>query len=274
MWAALPDERRLRLASLESELGMIGRQLQLGLWKLVAERLDEFGARIEGHCDGCRYRRERRRDQVEVDVVDMHIAPYDDVAYTGERMRAAAAAAGLRDHSHIHGVFDMDRWIHPQFEQQFDSYERSACADIMQVADYLIDAGRVVAGVDGAIGWGMMQKRRLLDGQFDAVRADLAATRARRRAPPTSTRSVASRSLGVTWRNHESYVDQPFEPMKTCTSLLESVSRNTLLALEMSERNWPFARAQNSKYCVPLLWRFFTTLVIPSNLPAGALHLR
>jgi hypothetical protein len=378
MWAALPDERRLRLASVESELGMIGRQLQVGLWKLVAEQLDEFGARVEGRCDGCRYRRERRRDQVEVDVlghrcvfpcsylycrrcgkgispvrrwlgvehgdvslgleravtdlttrmtfgdavssmqehhgqsidrtkaerityrvgeqaaaylgerrakareaqlsgdgtmasqlvftadggmipvgvltrptedvldartprtpvrqlakgtrtiagregrliavhpaqrqdqriVDLHIAPYDDVAYTGERMRAAAAAAGLRDHSHIHGVFDMGRWIHPQFEQQFDSYERSACADIMHVTDYLIDAGRVVAGVDGAIGWGMMQKRRLLDGQFDAVRADLAAHACTETCTsdehPQCRVVIARRYL----ENHESYVDQ------------------------------------------------------------------
>jgi hypothetical protein len=34
----------------------------------------------------------QRQDQR---IVDLHIAPYDDVAYTGERMRAAAAAAGL-----------------------------------------------------------------------------------------------------------------------------------------------------------------------------------
>jgi hypothetical protein len=343
MWSALPDEQRLRLAAIESEIEAIGWQLQAGLWGLVAELLDEFGGQLEARCDGCRYRRERRREQVEVDVlghrrvflcsylycrrcrkgvnpvrrwlgvehgdvslgleravtdlttrmtfgdavismqehhgqaldrtkaerityevgeqaktylaqrrakardtghsgegemapqlvftadggmlpvgvlarpaddeldaktprtpvrklakgtraiagregrliavhpahrrdqriVDLHIAPYDDVAYTGERMLAAAVEAGLRDHSHIHGVFDMGRWIHPQFERQFDSYERTACADIMHVADYLIDAGRVVAGVDGAVAWGMMQKRRLLDGQLDAVRADL-----------------------------------------------------------------------------------------------------
>jgi hypothetical protein len=378
MWSALPDERRLRLAAIESELGAIGRELQAGLWRLVAEHLDELGAQIEARCDGCRYRRERRREQVEVDVlghrcvfacsylycrrcgkgvnpvrrwlgvehgdvslgleravtdlttrmtfgdavdsmqehhgqaldrtkaerityrvgeqaaaylserrakareaqlsgegamaqqlvftadggmlpvgvltrpaedaldartprtpvrklakgtrtiagregrliavhpaqrqdqriVDLHIAPYDDVAYTGERMLAAAAEAGLRDHSRIHGVFDMGRWIHPQFEQQFDSYERSACADIMHVADYLIDAGRVVAGVDGAIGWGMMQKRRLLDGEFDTVRADLAAhacTEACTSDEHPQCRVVIARRY---IDNHESYVDQ------------------------------------------------------------------
>lgn len=378
MWSALPDEQRLRLAAIESEIGTICRELQAGLWELVAEQLDELGAQLEARCDGCRYRRERRRDQVEVDVlghrrvfpcsylycrrcgkgvnpvrrwlgvehgdvslgleravtdlttrmtfgdavssmqehhgqaldrtkaerityrvaeqaaaylgerrakareaqlsgegamasqlvftadggmipvgvltrpadneldgktprtpvrqlakgtrtiagregrliavhpaqrqdqrvVDLHIAPYDDVAYTGERMRAAAAAAGLRDHSHIHGVFDMGRWIHPQFEQQFDSYERSACADIMHVADYLIDAGRVVAGVDGAVGWGMMQKRRLLDGKLDAVRADLDAhvcTDACTSDEHPQCRVVIARRY---LDNHERYVDQ------------------------------------------------------------------
>ena len=378
MWSALPDERRLRLAAIEDELGVIGRQVQAGLWQLVAEHLDEVGARLEARCDGCRYRRERRREQVEVDVlghrcvfacsylycrrcgkgvhpvrrwlgvehgdvslgleravtdlttrmtfgdavdsmqehhgqaldrtkaerityrvgeqaaaylgerrakareqqlsgegpmasqlvftadggmipvgvltrpaedavdaktprtsvrqlakgtrtiagregrliavhpaqhpeqrvVDMHIAPYDDVAYTGERMRAAAAAAGLRDHSQIHGVFDMGRWIHPQFEQQFDSYERSACADIMHVADYLIDAGRIVAGVDNAVGWGMMQKRRLLDGELDAVRADLMAHMCTETCTsdehPQCRVVIARRYID----NHESYVDQ------------------------------------------------------------------
>ena len=378
MWSALPDERRLRLAATESELSAIGRQLQAGLWELVGEHLDELGAQLEARCDGCRYRRERRRDQVAVDVlghrrvfpcsylycrrcgkgvhpvrrwlgvehgdvslgleravtdlttrmtfgdavdsmqehhgqaldrtkaerityrvgeqaaaylgerrakareeqlsgeremapqlvftadggmipvgvltrpaehtadgktprtpvrklakgtrtiagregrliavhpvqrqdqriVDLHIAPYDDVAYTGERMRAAAAAAGLRDHSHIHGVFDMGRWIHPQFEQQFDSYERSACADIMHVADYLIDAGRVIAGVDGAIGWGMMQKRRLLDGEIDTVRADLAAHACTETCTsdehPQCRVVIARRYLD----NHERYVSQ------------------------------------------------------------------
>lgn len=378
MWSALPDERRLRLAAIENEIVLISRELQTGLWGLAAEHLDELGVQLEGRCEGCRYRRERRRADVEVDVlgqrcvfpcsylycrgcgkgvnpvrrwlgvehgdvslgleravtdlttrmtfgdavdsmqehhgqaldrtkaerityrvgeqaatylgerrakareaqrsgegamasqlvftadggmipvgvltrptednvdaktprtpvrqlakgtrtiagregrlisvhpaqrqdqrvVDMHIAPYDDVAYTGERMRAAAAAAGLRDHSHIHGVFDMGRWIHPQFEQQFDSYERSACADIMHVADYLIDAGRVIAGVDGAIGWGMMQKRRLLDGELDAVRADLEAHTCTEQCTseehPKCRAVVAHRYLD----NHEDYVNQ------------------------------------------------------------------
>jgi hypothetical protein len=378
MWSSLPDERRLRLAAIEEELGVIGRQVQAGLWELVAEHLDELGAQLEARCDGCRYRRERRREQVEVDVlghrcvfacsylycrrcgkgvnpvrgwlgvehgdvslgleravtdlttrmtfgdavdsmkehhgqaldrtkaerityrvgeqaaaylserrtkardaqlsgegemasqlvftadggmipvgvlaraaenalddktprtpvrnlakgtrtiagregrliavhpadrqhqrvVDMHIAPYDDVAYTGERMRAAAIEAGLRDHSRIHGVFDMGRWIHPQFEEQFHNYERSACADIMHVADYLVDAGRVVAGVDGAIGWGMMQKRRLLDGELETVSADLAAHTCVETCisdeHPQCRVAIARRYLD----NHQSYVDE------------------------------------------------------------------
>jgi hypothetical protein len=344
-WSQLPDEHRLRLSSMESELGAITQKLQRGLWALVAERLDELSWELEGRCGGCGYRRERRSDQIEVDllghrvtfpcsylycrrchqgvnpvrrwlgveqggvsigleravtdlttrmtfgdamssmaehhgremdrtkaervsyqvgeqateylaqrrkkardallsgegtmeeqlvfaadggmipvgefsrppkdevgpktpktpvrnlakgtrtiagrearliavhpaqnrekrVVDIHIAPYEDTAYTGERMVAAAAEAGLRDQSRIHGVFDMGSWIHTQFETQFDTYEKSACADIAHVADYLIDAGRVINGADGAAGWGMMQKRRLLDGQFDTALADLEA---------------------------------------------------------------------------------------------------
>jgi hypothetical protein len=344
-WSQLPDESRLRLSAMETEIGAVTRELQEGLWTLVAERLDELGWELEGRCRGCGYRRERRRDEIEVDVlghrvtfptsylycrrchqgvnpvrrwlgveqggvslgleravtdlttrmtfgdatnsmdehhgqtldrtkaermtyrvaeqakeylgerrakardarlsgegtkeeqlvltadggmipvgelsrpprdevtpktpktsvrnlakgtrsiagrearliavhpaehrekriVDIHIAPYEDTAYTGERMVAAACEAGLRDHSRIHGVFDMGSWIHTQFEQQFDTYEHSACADIMHVADYLIDAGRVIVGADAAVGWGMMQKRRLLDGQYDGVLADLLA---------------------------------------------------------------------------------------------------
>jgi hypothetical protein len=344
-WSQLPDDKRLRLSSMESELGDITRELQEGLWALVAEQLDDLGWELEGRCRGCGYRRERRRDPIEVDVlghrvtfpasylycrrchqgvnpvrrwlgvehggvslglqravtdlttrmtfgdavssveehhgqtldrtkaermtyqvgeqakeylglrrakardaglsgegaaeeqlvltadggmipvgelsrppadevgaktpktpvrnlaqgtrriagrearliavhpaqsrvkrvVDLHIAPYEDTAYTGERMVAAACEAGLRDKSRIHGVFDMGSWIHTQFEQQFDTYEWSACADIMHVADYLIDAGRVLVGIDEAVPWGMMQKRRLLDGQLERVLTDLEA---------------------------------------------------------------------------------------------------
>ena len=106
-------------------------------------------------------------------VVDCHIAPYDKPEFTGTRMFAAAAEAGLRDKSQIHGVFDMGKWIHTQFEEQFGAYEHSACADIMHVAEYLIDAGRVVAGEEKATPWGMEHKRRMLAGEFDYVLAQL-----------------------------------------------------------------------------------------------------
>jgi len=45
-------------------------------------------------------------------VVDCHIAPYDNPAFTGARMFAAALEAGLTETSRIHGVFDMGKWIH------------------------------------------------------------------------------------------------------------------------------------------------------------------
>lgn len=106
-------------------------------------------------------------------VVDCHIAPYENTRYTGERMFAAAAEAGLGDKSRIHGVFDMGKWIHSQFEEQFFAYDRSACADIMHVTEYLTDAGRVVVGQEKAEAWGMERKRRMLAGEYEKVFAEL-----------------------------------------------------------------------------------------------------
>jgi hypothetical protein len=105
--------------------------------------------------------------------VDCHIAPYENTRYTGERMFAAAAEAGLGDTSKIHGVFDMGKWIHPQFEEQFFAYERSACADIVHVTEYLTDAGRVIVGQEKAEAWGMERKRRMLAGDYKNVLAEL-----------------------------------------------------------------------------------------------------
>jgi hypothetical protein len=106
-------------------------------------------------------------------VVDCHIAPYDTPAFTGARMFAAAVEAGLTEESRIHGVFDMGKWIHTQFEEQFFAYEHSACADIMHVAEYLTDAGRVLVGEEKALPWGMEHKRRMLAGEFEKVLAKL-----------------------------------------------------------------------------------------------------
>ena len=106
-------------------------------------------------------------------VVDCHIAPYENTRYTGERMFAAAIEAGLGDKSKIHGVFDMGKWIHTQFEEQFCAYERSACADIMHVAEYLTDAGRAIEGQQQAKGWGMQRKRRMLAGDYESILAEL-----------------------------------------------------------------------------------------------------
>jgi hypothetical protein len=102
-------------------------------------------------------------------VVDCHIAPYEKPEYTGARMFAAAVLAGLGDKSQIHGVFDMGKWIHSQFEVQFFAYNHSACADIMHVAEYLTDAGRVIEGEEKAKPWGMEHKRRMLAGEIDLV---------------------------------------------------------------------------------------------------------
>lgn len=106
-------------------------------------------------------------------VVDCHIAPYDQPAFTGARMFAAALEAGLTERSRIHGVFDMGKWIHTQFEEQFGAYEHSACADIVHVAEYLVEAGGVLVGEDKALPWGMEHKRRMLAGEYAHVLGDL-----------------------------------------------------------------------------------------------------
>ena len=108
-------------------------------------------------------------------IVDCHIAPYQHTEVTGERMLAAAAEAGLRDDTQIHGVFDMGKWIHTQFEEQFSAYSRSALADIIHVTEYLSNAGKVIDGKEKAAAWGQARKQRLLSGDLDGVLADLEA---------------------------------------------------------------------------------------------------
>ena len=71
-WTALPDDQRLRLSGMESELGDVSRQFLRGLWTLVGESLDAFGVEVAGYCQaGCR--RERRKDSVAVDVLGQRI---------------------------------------------------------------------------------------------------------------------------------------------------------------------------------------------------------
>jgi len=106
-------------------------------------------------------------------VVDCHIAPYEQTSFTGERMLTVAAEAGLGDNTAVHGVFDMGKWIHTQFEEQFDAYERTACADIMHVAEYLCDACRVLVGPDKAFPSAMGHKHEMLHGNFDDVLDEL-----------------------------------------------------------------------------------------------------
>lgn len=106
-------------------------------------------------------------------VVDCHIAPYENPAFTGARMFSAALEAGLTETSRIHGVFDMGKWIHTQFEAQFCAYEHTACADIMHVAEYLAEAAPALVGEEKALAWAMEHKRRMLAGEFEHVLADL-----------------------------------------------------------------------------------------------------
>lgn len=106
-------------------------------------------------------------------VVDCHIAPLEKPEFTGARMFWAALEAGLTERSRIHGVFDMGKWVHTQYEAAFCAYEHTACADIMHVAEYLVEAARVLVGEEQALGWGMEHKRRMLAGELEHVLADL-----------------------------------------------------------------------------------------------------
>lgn len=115
----------------------------------------------------------REAEKVTERTVDCHIAPYDKPEISGERMLAAAAMAGLGDGTQIHGVFDMGRWIHSQFEEQFHAYAHTACADICHVTEYMCAAGRVLHGNEGAVRWGMEGKRRLLEGDVQGVLDEL-----------------------------------------------------------------------------------------------------
>jgi hypothetical protein len=106
-------------------------------------------------------------------VVDCHIAPYKHTEFTGERMLATAIEAGLGDNTHVHGVFDMAKWIKGQFEEQFALHERTAIADIMHVTEYLTDAGRVMVGTENAKNWAMERKHKMLAGEADSVIKEL-----------------------------------------------------------------------------------------------------
>src|SRR5487761_2787750 len=151
----------------------------------------------------------REPEKVTERVVDCHIAPYGHTEFSGERMLAAAAQAGLGDGTKIHGVFDMGSWIHPQFEEQFEPYDRTACADICHVTKYLTDAGRELVGEERAAAFGMENKRNLLDGKLDPVAQKLK----RHRCDDDCLKDehddclvhVADRYI----ENHRAYLDHP-----------------------------------------------------------------
>ncbi len=156
-------------------VGKLERQRTQGGKKTEVRKLPKGTRTISGR--EARFIAVHEAEENDSRVVDCHIAPYDTSAFTGERMLAAAVEAGLGDTSQIHGVFDMGKWIHTQFEKQFFAYAHTACADIMHVAEYLVDAGKVLVGDDKAFGWAMEHKRCLLAGEFEYVQAQLAAHR-------------------------------------------------------------------------------------------------
>jgi hypothetical protein len=94
---------------------------------------------------------------------------------TGSDSKSSTPQAGSQtDTSRTHGVFDMGKWIHSQYEREFCAYEHSACADIVHVAEYLVEASLVLAGEEKKLG-GMEHKRWMLAGEYERVLADLKA---------------------------------------------------------------------------------------------------
>lgn len=146
-------------------------------------------------------------------VVDCHIAPYDQAAFTGARMFAAALEAGLRERSRIHGVFDMGKWIHTQFEEQFGAYEHSACADIVHVAEYLVEAGGVLVGEEKALPWGMEHKRRMLAGEYEHVLGDLKGHQCTPACAKNENGKCLVRVAEGYLKNHREYMNQYVEFM-------------------------------------------------------------
>jgi len=141
--------------------------------------------------------------------VDCHIAPYNHSEFTGERMLAAAAQAGLGDDTKIHGVFDMGSWISSQFQEQFASYPHSACADICHVTHYLTDAGREIVGEQQAARFGMEHKQHMLAGDVELVSERLAQHRCHAGCLRDDHAECLVRVAERYLRNHRDYLDYP-----------------------------------------------------------------
>ena len=146
-------------------------------------------------------------------VVDCHIAPLERPEFTGDRMFWAALEAGLTERSRIHGVFDMGKWVHTQFEKAFCAYEHTACADIMHVAEYLMEAGRVLVGEEKSLGWAMEHKRRMLAGEYEHVLGDLKAHTCEPGCAKNESGKCLVRVAEGYLSNHRKYMDQYAEFM-------------------------------------------------------------
>ena len=119
-------------------------------------------------------------------VTDLHIAPYNQTEVSGERMLYTAMEVGLRDNTHIHAVFDMGRWIHTQFEEQFREHDHSAVADIIHVTEYLHDAARNIVDGDQTMAWAKLRKGWLLEGRLSGVLRSLSAHKCTSASAPHS----------------------------------------------------------------------------------------
>jgi hypothetical protein len=100
-------------------------------------------------------------------------ATLGSVSIAGELWRDTARAAGLGEHTHVHGVGDGAEWILTQFQEQFGG-QGDYLVDFYHVSDYLA-AAAVVIRPQQPKAWLHRQQGRLLETKVAAVLRALAA---------------------------------------------------------------------------------------------------
>lgn len=94
-----------------------------------------------------------------------------DPLATGTALKRLTSAAGLNQHTRVHGVGDGAPWIAEQMELQFGAQGRYLI-DFYHLCDYLAAAAAACTR-DQPVGWLSLQKERLKAGHLDEVMAAL-----------------------------------------------------------------------------------------------------
>lgn len=148
--------------------------------------------------------------QVEMKVIDLHVAPHNQTEFTGERMFLAALEAGLGHSTHVHGTFDMAKWQTIQFDDQFGAQPRhTICADFYHTIEYIAAAAD---GVDkGGMGipqWRAIQHARLMAGERDEILSELKKHDcSKNRCPTTDVGKCAVKAASRYLANNGQYME-------------------------------------------------------------------